>query len=348
MYKKMRKVMITGLAAWMMISSAACGNKAEDTPAMTGESAVEETDAAAQESDAQDEDAQDTNAQDTDAENAASSWTAEGNFIDEADNHLILYHMLVENGYEKDAWSGTIVSDGDMNGGELEEADGTLVGDFVTLDDNGMVSEGIHVTLTQEKDGVFLQMADGTEYHFMPDNTDYSEAVGEMLPFFQYNDIYGTDGFDAVYAAAYDYLAFEKEKEYEPSHAMVPYVQIVDIDESNAKDVLLYGDYWLWEFEKQDDTLAAVSGGHCPGIIHAERFGEGETAIYSALSMEEALTDDDAKEMFGEYYDHYQTIASDDKTRDAKVAQVISDYVKTNHLEVSKYQMSEEEPKELP
>jgi len=174
-----------------------------------------------------------------------------------------------------------------------------------------------------------------------------SETYGDLLPYFQYNQIYGEEDFDAVEAAAYDYLAFDAESDYDPSNVMIPYVSIVDIDESDAEDVLIYGDFWLWEFEKDDDILVAVSGGHRPGIIHAERFGEDETAIYSALSMDEAYTDDEEEGLFGEYYDDYVSISSNQDARDEKTAKIIADYVNANDIEVTKYQLSGEDPKEL-
>lgn len=208
--------------------------------------------------------------------------------------------------------------------------------------------EEMEVTLTQEGEQVLMKTGDGTEYRFDRDKTDYTALSGDMLPYFQYNQIYGDNSFDSVAAAAYDFLAFEKEKDYDPNHVMLPYVEVVDMDESNPQDVLVYGDYYLWEYEKQDDTLVAVSGGHCPGIIHMERFGEGETAIYSALSMDEAFTDDDAVTLFGERLEQYQAVASHPEVLEPKMAQVIADYVSANGLAVTKYQMSGEDAKELP
>ena len=179
------------------------------------------------------------------------------------------------------------------------------------------------------------------------DETDYSNV--DILPMFSYNQVLADSGFKPLEAAAYDHLAFDQIKEYDFSHVLIPYVRIVDVDESDPEDVLLYGDYWLWEFERQGDTLVAVSGGHCPGIIHLERFGEGEGAAYSPKgTMDEALTDADTKSLFGEYYEHYVTISSDDQTRNAEVAQIISDYVAVNGLDITKYQIGGEEPSSLP
>ncbi|MBR1692160.1 MAG: hypothetical protein IJ711_05220, partial [Lachnospiraceae bacterium] len=263
----MRKGMITGLAVFMLLNCAACGSK---------ETAAElvDTEVVASE-------------EDNGAEAAASAWTAEGNFVDDADNHMQIYHMLVENGYDEDGWSVMVVFGESIYGGEMDEQDGMLTGVIGTYEDDGTPGPEMEASLTVEDGQILLRTGDGKEYYFRQDDTDYSEAFSrESLPFFQYNQIYGTNGFDAVEAAAYDYLAFKAERDYDPAHVMLPYVHVVEMDESDPGDVLLYGDYYLWEFEKDGDILVAVSGGHRPGIIHAERFGEGETAIYSALSME--------------------------------------------------------------
>ena len=172
---------------------------------------------------------------------------------------------------------------------------------------------------------------------------------GDFLPMFSYNMVLADLGYDPLEAAAYDYLAFEYNRVSDVDHVLIPYAKIVDIDEDNPEDILLYGDYYLWEFEKQDDTLVAVSGGHCPGIIHLERFGEGEAASYSPVgTMDEAFTDDDAKDLFGEYYDKYVETASDDVTREEEYALVIANYVKVNNLKVTKYQFGGEDAVKLP
>lgn len=181
------------------------------------------------------------------------------------------------------------------------------------------------------------------------ENEGEESAEGEFLPKFYYNQVLADNGFQPLEAAAYDYLAFDHVKGSDADHVLIPYVNIVDVDETDPSDVLLYGDYYVWEFEKQQDTLVMVSGGHCPGVIHLERTGEGETAIYSPKgTMDEGFTDDDTKAIFGEYYDHYLTLSSDDAARDSGLALNIADYVTVNNLDITGYQMSPDETKDLP
>ncbi len=177
---------------------------------------------------------------------------------------------------------------------------------------------------------------------------DTQQTNEDSLPMFSYNQVMASIGIQPLEAAAYDYLASDYMKDYDKNNVLIPFVNIVELDETNSSDALLYGDYYLYEFKKDGDTLVNVSGGHCPGIIHLERTGEGDNASYSPLGkMDEAYTDNDAKTVFGEYYDHYLKLSSDDHMRDSGLAQVISDYVAANELDIKKYQIGEE-VKELP
>ncbi len=179
------------------------------------------------------------------------------------------------------------------------------------------------------------------------DGGDYS-AQG-ALPSFRYDEVFAaSDSFDPAEAAAYDYLALEKNSDHDPDHVMIPYVAVVAVDDTDPSDVLIYGDYYLWEFALEGDVLDAVSGGHCPGVIHAERSGEGETAVCSAVGMDEAFTDSDEGRIFGDHYDDYRAAVSDEQARDAAIAQVIADYVRVNGLEVTGFRLGGGEARQLP
>ena len=179
------------------------------------------------------------------------------------------------------------------------------------------------------------------------DGGDHS-AQG-ALPVFRYDEVFAaSDSFDPAEAAAYDYLALEKNSDHDPDHVMIPYVAVVAVDDTDPSDVLIYGDYYLWEFALEGDVLEAVSGGHCPGIIHAERSGEGETAVCSAIGMDEAFTNSDEGRIFGDHYDDYRAAVSEEQARDAAIAQVIADYVRVNGLEVTGFRLGGGEARQLP
>ncbi len=367
---KVKMAAVVGLAAFVMISNVSCTGQASSessAPSSAEESNSKESDSeesnkkegytkesAANESDNDDKnyegDGEGDGGNDFDNESKAlSEWPPKGNFIDESENHLSFYEMRVEDGYAKDGWGVMVIIGEDMYFGDLnEEGDGSFSGTISTLDEEGNPLKRMKVSIMEENGQVVLHGDEGKEYRFDPDETDCSALIGEVLPFFQYDSIYAFGNHDKVEAAAYNYLSFDKTNDYDPSNVMIPFVNIVEMDESDPKDVLLYGDYYLFEFTKEEDVLRVVSGGHCPGIIHMERFGDDETAVYDAVGMDEAYTDSDAVEMFGEYYGKYHELSSDPKIYEEGLAQVIADYVSANSLEVTKYQLSGEEPKELP
>ena len=167
------------------------------------------------------------------------------------------------------------------------------------------------------------------------------QASDGTLPDFRYQDVFSGADSDPVYAGVYDYLAMEKLQDVDPAHTVIPYAVIVGINESDPSDVLIYGDYYCYEFALEGDVLAVVSGGHVPGVIHAERSGEGASAVYTGRSMEEALTPGDAPALFGDHLADFEAISSDDQTRAAAITQVIADYVQANGLAVTGYHMGD-------
>ena len=276
-----------------------------------------------------------------------SAWTKEGNYIDGSGIKLVMYRTYAEYGYSKDGWGAMLLPGDDIYTGDLDEVDGQLCGTLSAHADDGTATVGIDVMLTDMGDSILLQKENGKEISFLPDATDYSDP--NYLPMFSYDQVFADYELDPLEAAAYDYLSFDYTNDYDVSNVIIPYVKIVDIDETNPKDVLLYGDYYAWEFKKEGDTLVAVSGGHCPGIIHLESSEEDGDVSYSAIGvMDEAFTDEDTKTLFGKYYESYHEISSDEQIREPKIAQVIADYVAANDLDVIKYRFGGEAAKELP
>ncbi len=341
-----KKVMILTMAA-MTFSLASCGTKEKpemmemETEAET-ETVIEAT--AGTEADTGTENAKTTEA--AEPENTAP-WNAEGNYIDDAGNHLLTYRTYVKFGSAKDGWGAVYMTDKEIFFGNMDETDGHLSGKLCIYNDDGSEGEGFEVTLTENDGKLILKKASGETLTFEPDDNERTDD--DFLPIFSYNQVLADFGFRPLDAAAYDYLSFDHITAYDFSHALIPYVKIVDVDETDAEDVLLYGDYYLWEFKKEGDTLTAVSGGHCPGIIHLERFGEGDAATYSPKgSMDEAFTEWDARNIFGKYYDDYLKISSDEELFNSEYPQIIADYVNAFELDITRYQLTDDEPKELP
>ena len=247
----MKKLLVIALISMIVTNAAACAGKETPPPQ---EEAVNDVAASSKEDTAETEENREEESKD---DAISGEWSASGAFIDENDenNHLLLYHAGVEEGYTEDSWTVTALFGEEIYGGFMEEKGASLTGPIISYDNDGNEKERIEITLTEE-DGKVILAKDGSDrYTFITDDTDYSEMNGDVMPFFQYAIIHAYEETDSLLTAAYDYLAFDKMDDADPAHAVIPYVNIIATDDSDPSDVLVYGDYYLFEFEKDEDIL---------------------------------------------------------------------------------------------
>lgn len=158
---------------------------------------------------------------------------------------------------------------------------------------------------------------------------------------------YGYAGDDPIEAAVYKYMAENVSAYFDKADANIPTVTIVKVDDTNADEVLVYGDYWIDNYNANGDTLECVSGGHFPGVMHVVKDGDGYTV--KAFGMIEDGTDFDssAKELFGENYDAFIKVYSDSDTSDELRKAAVVNYIKLNDLDFTQYQALGQEPVKL-
>ena len=162
--------------------------------------------------------------------------------------------------------------------------------------------------------------------------------------------MFGYDGDDWMEYAAYQYMAETVGPEYDmPEGAIsLPIVRIIDKEvDTEDGEAEIYGDFWVFNYVVDGDTMKCVSGGAHPGKMELIEVGNG----YAAKSLEvvedgEAYTDS-AKDIFEERYDDFAEIASDETGREELRAKGIATYVKANNLPVTKYQDEGWDPVEL-
>lgn len=144
---------------------------------------------------------------------------------------------------------------------------------------------------------------------------------------------------ETTYFPAIDrYLINEIGKHYAEAEHCVPFHSIVNVDERNADDILVWGDYWVFNYNQVGDTLKCVSGGNHPGLIHVRQTESGfeVTAFDQVADGSDNLPS--AKKIFGEKYDAFHAINSDEQKREKLRADVLANYVKTHNLSVTMYQ----------
>ena len=156
---------------------------------------------------------------------------------------------------------------------------------------------------------------------------------------------YGYGGDDPVEAACYKYMATEVSKDYEPADESIPTVAIVHEDFTPEDEILVYGDFWVDNYNLEGDVLKTASGGNYPGCMHVSKADYTVTAFDVVADGEN--WDSSAKEIFGEHYDDFMKVHSDDEARNELRKVTVTDYVFLNALDAKYYQDEGWDPVEL-
>lgn len=154
----------------------------------------------------------------------------------------------------------------------------------------------------------------------------------DVLPDYEY------PGPESFFTELYDYVE-DFNKDYEEADVSIPCVRILEMDESDNSDIKVYGDFDIYNYNLDGDTLSCVSGGNYPGLIHVAMDDEGD---YEVTGFDVVLDgnqfDASAKEIFGDKYDAFIKMNSDQDDREKVRAQIISNYVFANNLDIKYYQ----------
>ena len=145
---------------------------------------------------------------------------------------------------------------------------------------------------------------------------------------------YGYGGTDPVEAAVYQYMVEEVSKSYDKTDVSIPTVSIVHVDYAPEDEILVYGDFWIDNYNIKGDTLRDISGGNYPGVIHLSK-------DYVVTAFDQVADGGDfdasAKELFGDYYDDFIAVYNDSDARAELRRATVTDYVNFNGLDVKQY-----------
>ena len=109
--------------------------------------------------------------------------------------------------------------------------------------------------------------------------------------------------------------------------------------------MLVFGDFWVENYNVEGDTLKCVSGGNSPGVMHVSKDTYAVTAFDEVADGGEF--EGSAKELFGEHYDDFMAVYSDSDAREELRKITVSDYVNLNGLDINYYQDEGWDPVEL-
>lgn len=142
---------------------------------------------------------------------------------------------------------------------------------------------------------------------------------------------------DDPFAAIRRYMT-EIGSSYAPGEHCIPYSMIVGTETENPDDIRIWGDFWVENYDQAADTLKSVSGGSHPGCMHVKKTGDGfEVTAFDAVG-DGSDFNPTAKAVFGERYEAFMALYSDDDAKRAARIQSILDYAAANNLDISYYQ----------
>ncbi len=179
-----------------------------------------------------------------------------------------------------------------------------------------------------------------------PSEEGESEEAAEPTRFY---GGYGYMGDDPVEGAVYEYAATVLPEQYnvDKDTISIPVVCIVDKVENEDGTVDVAGEFQVYNYTVDGDTLKMQSGGSHPGKIHLVKDGEfykadGFDAVEDGGGFESS-----AKEIFGDKYEEFIKVSSDDEKIDALRKEAVQNYVQATGLEVTQYQDEGSDPVKL-
>ena len=125
---------------------------------------------------------------------------------------------------------------------------------------------------------------------------------------------------------------------YTPGDYCIPYCLIAGTEEENPDDIRIWGDFWVENYNQAGDTLKSVSGGSHPGCMHVKKTDEGFEVFQFDAVGDGSDFNPTAKAIFGDRYDAFMALHSDDDARKTARAKSILDYAEANGLDISFYQ----------
>ena len=145
-----------------------------------------------------------------------------------------------------------------------------------------------------------------------------------------------------------EYLVDSVGMHYSQGEMCIPSITVVEANEDNPDSVLVWGDFWVFNYNVVGDTLKTVSGGNHPGLMIVQKI-DGEFKVTSFDQVEDGNRFlPSAKRIFGDWYEDFNLINSSEDVREAVRARVIANYVKANNLSVKYYQDYGWPAKEIP
>ncbi|MBR4530604.1 MAG: hypothetical protein IKO80_10065 [Lachnospiraceae bacterium] len=163
------------------------------------------------------------------------------------------------------------------------------------------------------------------------EEADYQPVYADYIVPYEYT------GTDPLLAEVHRYIVDTYSGQYPQSNVSIPVVLIAAAETDDPADIRIYGDFWILNYNYENDTLFCASGGSYPGCIHLKSEGD----VFTAVSMDVVGDGSDytpsAKRIFGDHYEIFTKITGDQDLRETIRRHTVEDYVLKNGLAVFSY-----------
>lgn len=139
-------------------------------------------------------------------------------------------------------------------------------------------------------------------------------------------------------AAVANYLENVIGKQYAEGQYSISSPFVISTDNGDLQDVKVWGDFWVFNYNVSGDTLKTVSGGNHPGLMHLKKTDKGMEVTNFEVVEDGAGNLESAKKIFGDQYEAFHEINSNQEKRESIRLQFIADYAKKNNLPVKMVQ----------
>ena len=139
-------------------------------------------------------------------------------------------------------------------------------------------------------------------------------------------------------AAVADYLVNVIGKNYAEGELCIPSPFVISSDFGNPEDVKVWGDFLVFNYNQSGDTLKTVAGGNHPGLMHLKKTDKGIEVVSFEVVEDGAGNLESAKKIFGDQFESFQEINSNQEKREDIRLHFIADYVKEHNLPVKMVQ----------
>lgn len=135
-----------------------------------------------------------------------------------------------------------------------------------------------------------------------------------------------------------DYMVNVIGKDYAEAEYSIPCPIIISTDNGNTDDVLVWGDFWVFNYNQSGDTLKTVSGGDHPGLMHLKKTDNGYEVVNFEVVEDGAGNLESAKRIFGDKFEMFSEINSNAEKREDIRLHFVADYVKEHNLSATMLQ----------